>query len=255
MEIQEKIDRFNVLQKKSNLEEKEKQEINHLANEFLAITKQAYDDISINYSCADRTNVMDSIIEVYNTLFEMAEEVMNRPIQEMTVLDVGAGTGKDIKYMYDRGIKKVIGLDNSDGMIKVLKELEKRKEIPENSFVKGDMLKLPFPNCTFDIVRQNASLLHIPITTKGEMLDKAMEENNRVLKQNGILFISVKKGKGIQFIDTKEGFARRIFQMHTVESITKVIEENDFEILKMIEIKEERQGTNIDWINLIAKKV
>ena len=95
MEIQEKIDRFNVLQKKSNLEEKEKQEINHLANEFLAITKQAYDDISINYSCADRTNVMDSIIEVYNTLFEMAEEVMNRPIQEMTVLDVGAGTGKE----------------------------------------------------------------------------------------------------------------------------------------------------------------
>ena len=255
MEIQEKIDRFNYLQKKSNLQDEEKQEINHLASEFLAITKQAYDDISINYSCADRTNVMDSIIEVYNTLFEMAEEVMNRPIQEMTVLDVGAGTGKDIKYMYDRGIKKVIGLDNSDGMIKVLKELEKRKEIPENSFVKGDMLKLPFPNCTFDIVRQNASLLHIPITTKGEMLDKAMEENNRVLKQNGILFISVKKGKGIQFIDTKEGFARRIFQMHTVESITKVIEENDFEILKMIEIKEERQGTNIDWINLIAKKV
>ena len=255
MEIQEKIDRFNYLQKKSNLQDEEKQEINHLASEFLAITKQAYDDISINYSCADRTNVMDSIIEVYNTLFEMAEEVMNRPIQEMTVLDVGAGTGKDIKYMYDRGIKKVIGLDNSDGMIKVLKELEKRKEIPENSFVKGDMLKLPFPDCTFDIVRQNASLLHIPITTKGEMLDKAMEENNRVLKQNGILFISVKKGKGIQFIDTKEGFARRIFQMHTVESITKVIEENDFEILKMIEIKEERQGTNIDWINLIAKKV
>lgn len=82
-----------------------------------------------------------------------------------------------------------------------------------------------------------------------------MQENNRVLKQNGILFISVKKGNGIQFIDTKEGFARRIFQMHTVESITKVIEENDFEILKMVEIKEERQGTNIDWINIIAKKV
>ena len=255
MEIQEKIDRFNYLQKKSNLQDEEKQEINHLASEFLAITKQAYDDISINYSCADRTNVMDSIIEVYNTLFEMAEEVMNRPIQEMTVLDVGAGTGKDIKYMYSRGIKKVIGIDNSDGMISVLKEQERRKEIPENSFIKGDMLKFPFPNCTFDIVRQNASLLHIPITTKGEMLDKAMQENNRVLKQNGILFISVKKGNGIQFIDTKEGFARRIFQMHTVESISKVIEENDFEILKMIEIKEERQGTNIDWINIIAKKV
>ena len=255
MSIQEKIDRFNVLQKKSNLEEKEKQEMNHLAEEFLAITKQTYDNLAIDYSYADRSNTAEVDVALYDKLFETAENILNKPISEMSILDVGTGPGKSIKYIQGRGVKEIIGLDNSDGMISLLKELEKRKEIPENSFVKGDMLKLPFPNCTFDIVRQNASLLHIPITTKGEMLDKAMEENNRVLKQNGILFISVKKGKGIQFIDTKEGFARRIFQMHTVESITKVIEENDFEILKMVEIKEERQGTNIDWINIIAKKV
>lgn len=255
MTIQEKIDRFNHLQKKLNLEDKEKHELNHLAEEFLAITRQAYDNISIDYSYADRTNVIDSMIEIYNTLFQTAEEVLDKPICDMTVLDVGTGTGKDIKYMNSKGITNVIGLDNSEGMIKVLKELQKRKEIPKNSFVKGDMLNLPFDNSTFDIVRQNASLLHIPITTKGKMLDKVMQENNRVLRHNGILFVSVKKGNGVQFIDTKEGFDRRIFQMHTVESITKVMEENDFKILNIIEIKEERKGNIIDWINIIAKKV
>lgn len=255
MEIQEKIDRFNCLQEKINLVDEEKQELNHLAEEFLAITKQAYDNISIDYSYADRTSVIDRMIEIYNTLFQTAEKVLDKPICDMTVLDVGTGTGKDIKYMNSKGITNVIGLDNSEGMIEVLKELEKRKEIPENSFVKGDMLNLPFDNNSFDIVRQNASLLHIPITTKGKMLDKVMQENNRVLRQSGILFVSVKKGNGVQFIDTKEGFDRRIFQMHTIESITKVMEENDFEILNIIEVKEERKGDMIDWINIIAKKV
>ncbi len=255
MEIQEKVDRFNYLQKKSNLMDEEEQELDYLAEEFLAITKQAYDNICIDYSYADRTSVIDRMIEIYNILFQTAEKVLDKPICDMTVLDVGTGTGKDIKYMNSRGITKVIGLDNSEGMIKVLKELEKRKEIPKNSFIKGDMLNLPFDNNSFDIVRQNASLLHIPITTKGKMLDKVMQENNRVLRKNGILFVSVKKGHGVQFIDTKEGFDKRIFQMHTIESITKVMEKNDFEILRMIEIKEERQGTNIDWINIIAKKV
>lgn len=255
MKVQEKIDRFNVLQKKLDLEDKEKQELNRLAEEFLVITKQAYDHIAFDYCYADRTSVMDCMIEMYNTLFQTAEEVLHKSIRDMTVLDVGTGTGKDIKYMNSKGITKVIGLDNSDKMIEVLEELQKRKEIPENSFMKGDMLNLPFDDNIFDIVRQNASLLHIPITTKGEMLDKAIQETNRVLKQNGILFVSVKKGNGVQFIDTKEGFARRIFQMHTIESITKVIKENNFEILNITEIREERKGNVIDWINIIAKKV
>lgn len=129
-----------------------------------------------------------------------------------------------------------------------------KKEIPENSFVKGDMLNLPFDDEIFDIVRQNASLVHIPITTKGEMLDKAIKESYRVLKENGILFISVKKGEGVQFIDTKDGLGGRIFQMHTVETITKVLEENKFEILKIIEVNEHRNKERIDWINVIALK-
>lgn len=254
MEIQEKIDRFNYLQEKSNLEDNEKQELNYLAEEFLAITKQTYDKTAITYSQVNETRMMSSVVKKIDSLFETAKEVLNKSIDEISILDVGTGPGRDIKYIYSKGVKKVIGLDNSEGFIKLLKELATKKEIPEDSFVKGDMLNLPFDNNTFDIVRQNASLLHIPITTKGEMLDKVMQENHRVLKENGLLYVSVKKGEGVQYIDTKDGLRGRIFQLHTIETITKVVEQNKFQILSTKEEEEQRNGNIINWIYIIAKK-
>lgn len=276
MNSREKIQRFNELQEKlsieinetqekstleinaeeekSNLEVKEEQELNQLAKEFLEMTRQTYDRVATTYSDVNGTKMIDSYRNMYDILFKTAEKELEKPIEDMDVLDVGTGPGRDIKFMYSKGIKRVVGLDNSEEFIKILKELEEKREIPRNSFVKGDMLDIPFDNETFDIVRQNASLLHIPITTKGEMLDKAIQESYRVLKENGILFVSVKKGKGVQLIDTKEGLGARIYQMHTVESITKILEEHHFRILDIIEIEEQRKQSKIDWINVIAKK-
>lgn len=276
MDSQEKINRFNELQEKlsieinetqekstleinaeeekSNLEVKEEQELNQLAKEFLEMTRQTYDRVATTYSDVNGTKMIDSYRNMYDILFKTAEKELEKPIEDMEVLDVGTGPGRDIKFMYSKGIKRVVGLDNSEEFIKILTELEEKREIPRNSFVKGDMLDIPFDNETFDIVRQNASLLHIPITTKGEMLDKAIQESYRVLKENGILFVSVKKGKGVQLIDTKEGLGARIYQMHTVESITKILEEHHFRILDIIEIEEQRKQSKIDWINVIAKK-
>lgn len=254
MNVQNKIDRFNQLQKKSNLENREKQELNHLAKEFLEGTKITYDRVAMEYANVNGSKMLDSYREMYHVLFRIAEEVLKKPIEDMDLLDVGTGSGRDIKYIYSRGIKRVVGIDNSEGFIKILEELQEKGEIPEGSFVKGDMLNIPFDDKTFDIVRQNASLLHIPITTKGEMLDRVLQESYRVLKENGILFVSVKKGEGVQLIDTKDGLGGRIFQMHTIESITKVLKENSFEILDITEIEEQRNENKINWINLIAKK-
>lgn len=276
MDSQEKINRFNELQEKlsieinetqekstleinaeeekSNLEVKEEQELNQLAKEFLEMTRQTYDRVATTYSDVNGTKMLDSYRNMYDILFKTAEKELEKPIEDMEVLDVGTGPGRDIKFMYSKGVKRAVGLDNSEEFIKILKELEEKREIPKNSFVKGDMLDIPFDNESFDIVRQNASLLHIPITTKGEMLDKAIQESYRVLKENGILFVSVKKGKGVQLIDTKEGLGARIYQMHTVKSITKILEEHHFYILDIIEIEEQRKDSKIDWINVIAKK-
>ena len=265
MNSQEKINRFNELQEKlriemneqqekSNSEIKEEQELNQLAKEFLEMTKKTYDKVATTYSDVNGTKMIDSYRNMYDILFKTAEKELKKPIEDMEILDVGTGPGRDIKFMYSKGVKRAVGLDNSEEFIKILKELEEKREIPRNSFVKGDMLDIPFDNETFDIVRQYASLLHIPITTKGEMLDKAIQESYRVLKENGILFVAVKKGKGVQLIDTKAGFGARIYQMHTVESLTKILEEHHFKILDIIEKEEQRKESKIEWINVIAKK-
>ncbi len=254
MDSKEKIKRFNELQEKPKLEINEEQELNQLAKEFLEMTRKTYDKVATTYSDVNGTKMIDSYKNMYDILFKTAEKELEKQIKDMEVLDVGTGPGRDIKFMYSKGVKRVVGLDNSEEFIKILKGLEEKGEIPRNSFVKGDMLDIPFDNETFDIVRQNASLLHIPITTKGKMLDKAIQESYRVLKENGILFVSVKKGKGVQLIDTKEGLGARIYQMHTVEGITKILEEHHFCILDIIEIEEQRKESKIDWINVIAKK-
>ncbi len=254
MNSQEKIKRFNELQEKLSLEIKEKQELNQLAKEFLEMTRQTYEKIAGTYLDINGTKMIDSYKNMYDILFKIAEKELKKKIDNMKVLDVGTGPGRDIKFMYSQGIKKVVGLDNSEEFIKILKELEEKGEIPKNSFVKGDMLDIPFDNEIFDIVRQNASLLHVPITTKGEMLDKAIQESYRVLKENGILFVSVKKGKGVQLIDTKEGLGARIYQMHTIESITEILKKHCFYVLDIIKIEEQRKESKIDWINVIAKK-
>ena len=116
------------------------------------------------------------------------------------------------------------------------------------------MRDLPFDNNSFDVVRQNASLLHLPVVAKGYTADKAIEENHRVLKENGLLYIFVKKGNGIQYVDTNEGLGGRIFQFYDEILIKNLVERNSFKILEIINEQEDRNGTIIDWILVIAQK-
>lgn len=85
MNIKEKVDRFNQLQEKSDLKENEEQELNNLAEEFLEITKQVYNRSAVNYDNVDEMS--DSDIANFDTLFQVAEEVLGKPIQDMSVLD------------------------------------------------------------------------------------------------------------------------------------------------------------------------
>lgn len=255
--INDKIDYFNKLQKRlleqSDLSIKEIEILNNLAQEFIDITKHTYDNIASKYS-SERTMQINSRDQViWEELFYMIEHILHKNLNEICMLDVGTGSGRDIKYASSKGIN-IIGIDNSDGFISILKELEKENIIPKNSFLQASMLELPFDNETFDLVRQNASLLHIPLTTPGNMLDKVIAENHRVLKSNGLLHIYIKEGNGVQYIDTNEGLGGRIFQMHSKESISKVLSRNNFNIIKIEQLQEERNGNIIKFINIIAQK-
>jgi demethylmenaquinone methyltransferase/2-methoxy-6-polyprenyl-1,4-benzoquinol methylase len=92
-------------------------------------------------------------------------------------LDLATGTG-DIAFACAGRGARVIGLDITRRMI----ELAREKHAPEPlalQFVVGDMLALPFPPASFDLVTTGYGLRNVP------NLDVALREIERVLKPGG----------------------------------------------------------------------
>jgi SAM-dependent methyltransferase len=99
----------------------------------------------------------------------------------LAVLDVGSGVGDDAFRMARRVMPGglVVGIDASERMVE-----EARSRAPEGfnvRFEKADARTLPFDNATFDRVRIDRTLQHIPRpeAVLGEMV--------RVLKPGGLL--------------------------------------------------------------------
>jgi ubiquinone/menaquinone biosynthesis C-methylase UbiE len=99
-------------------------------------------------------------------------------LKGLKILDAGCAQGRDSAEIakFDG---KVVGLDYSKEFIK-----EAKLAHPEMTFKQGHIEKLPFLNNTFDAVYCVNTLFY----TK---LDKSLPELERVLKPNGILFITL----------------------------------------------------------------
>jgi demethylmenaquinone methyltransferase/2-methoxy-6-polyprenyl-1,4-benzoquinol methylase len=98
------------------------------------------------------------------------------PAQDARALDLATGTG-DIAFAVRERCHHVVGLDVTRRMI----ELAKRKagSRPSPSFLVGDMLALPFPAGSFDLVTTGYGLRNVP------NIDQAIDELLRVLKPGG----------------------------------------------------------------------
>lgn len=255
--IEDRVNKLRELQKKIQEHKNTQEDIieaNKLAENLMEMTKNTYNKTSKQYAEVRTYKISDLDKRAWDKLLNYINNYINKDYSKISLLDVGTGSGRDIIHASNLGFN-VIGVDNSEAFIEILEKLEKEKTIPKNSFKKTDMRKLPFINNSFDVVRQQASLLHLPIVTKGYTADKAIEENYRVLKENGLLYIFVKKGDGLQYVDTKEGLEGRIFQFYNENSIKELVERNGFRTLEIINEQEDRNGTIIDLIVLVAQKI
>lgn len=91
------------------------------------------------------------------------------------VLDLATGTGDIAREFAARGLR-VVGLDITKRMI----ELARAKAIANApSYLVGDMLALPFPASSFDVVTTGYGLRNVPDLTR------AVDEMLRVLKPGG----------------------------------------------------------------------
>ena len=94
-------------------------------------------------------------------------------------LDLATGTG-DIAFALAARGANVVGLDITHRMIELAQaKIERSAETFALRFVVGDMLALPFPDGSFDIVTTGYGLRNVPNLTL------AIQEIHRVLKPGG----------------------------------------------------------------------
>jgi demethylmenaquinone methyltransferase / 2-methoxy-6-polyprenyl-1,4-benzoquinol methylase len=103
---------------------------------------------------------------------------MAAPQPHMRALDLATGTG-DLAFACAAQGAEVIGLDVTLRMIQIAKGKSGSRATGAPAFVVGDMLALPFPPASFDVVTTGYGLRNVPD------LALAIDEIGRVLKPGG----------------------------------------------------------------------
>jgi demethylmenaquinone methyltransferase/2-methoxy-6-polyprenyl-1,4-benzoquinol methylase len=102
------------------------------------------------------------------------------PRQAARALDLATGTG-DIAFALAARGARVVGLDITSRMIELARAKPVRANGSRPAFLVGDMLALPFPSASFDIVTTGYGLRNVPNLTM------AIQEIERVLSPGGQL--------------------------------------------------------------------
>jgi len=125
---------------------------------------------------------------------------------KQTVLEVGAGTGTDSKFLQEHGLQ-VIATDLSPEMV----QLCQQKGL--TAYVM-DFLGLDFPDHSFDAIYSVNCLLHVPTSNLPTVLQKLQG----LLKPTGLFYLGVYGGteqEGVHDDDHHE--PKRFFSHHTDE--------------------------------------
>jgi len=120
-----------------------------------------------------------------------------------TITDIGCGEGYVCRYLASRGAK-VIGIDNSEGLINSAKKIEEKDKSGIKYFI-GSALKL-------EMVKSNQVDIAVSVLVFGhfmlEEVEQAIKETSRILKANGkfilavphpLMYICKPKSKWIKF--------------------------------------------------------
>ena len=97
------------------------------------------------------------------------------------VLDVGSGNGAIISYYSEKGCEAV-GIEISESAVK-----QSLEQFPGTKFLHYDGLNFPFEDSSFNTILLNDVLEHISY----DDMEQVLGEVCRVLKPNGLVYISV----------------------------------------------------------------
>jgi ubiquinone/menaquinone biosynthesis C-methylase UbiE len=151
------------------------------SEEAILIQRQYYTDTAGQYEAMHAHEGEDA-----NTL-KLVRALLHM-IEPRNILDVGAGTGKAVRYLLDnmpgvsvRGIEPVAAL---------IHQGVQKNGIPEDAVIQGVGEALPFEDASFDVVCSFAILHHVPRP------DAIIREMTRVARKAVIVVDSNRFGQG-----------------------------------------------------------
>lgn len=142
--------------------------------------EQMFDTISEEYDGLNRVISLGSDVAWRKKVIKLvSDQNVN------SVLDIATGTGDlAIQFAEKTDAKRIVGLDLSDGMLKVARKKVAGKPFADKiEFVQGDSEALPFDDNSFDAITVSFGIRNF------ENLEKGLSEIRRVLKDGGIFVI------------------------------------------------------------------
>ncbi len=168
-------------------------------------------------------------------------------VKKGKILDIGCGPGINTNHMHSKGFH-VIGIDLSEGMIKLAQE-----SFPSIEFVKEDMRYLNIKKYhPLDGILASYSLIHLP----GKQSRSTLVSLYKLLKPSGSIYISVQSGKSQEdyFAHPLIPDERLFLKIFSEEEITDLIQNCGFSIMEQYTRGPTKGEFNFNKLIIIANK-
>ncbi|MGY5849915.1 bifunctional demethylmenaquinone methyltransferase/2-methoxy-6-polyprenyl-1,4-benzoquinol methylase UbiE [Salegentibacter sp. F14] len=141
--------------------------------------EQMFDNISGNYDGLNRVISFGTDVKWRKKVIALVASQNPK-----SILDIATGTGDLAIQMAPIKAERIVGLDLSEGMLKVGRKKISDKDLDHRiEMIQGDSEALPFEDNTFDAITVAFGVRNF------ETLDKGLAEIYRVLKPGGIFVV------------------------------------------------------------------
>ena len=154
-----------------------------------------------------------------------------------TILDVGCGSGRDLRWLAEHGFKPT-GFELSPKLAKMAKHFSQQKVI------KGDFTSFDFSKLSFDAILLVGALVHLPHTD----IPAVLVHICKALGEQGLLLLSLKEGDG--FSRSADG---RVFTLWQPKKLDSALEESGFVILEFSRFNSTLNEDDI-WLSYILRR-
>ena len=154
-----------------------------------------------------------------------------------TILDIGCGSGRDLLWFRQRGFE-VVGFERSPGLADLARE-NARCEV-----IEGDFETYDFSRLSVDAIMLVGALVHLHYIKVPEVLNLI----NRALKDDGIIFLSLKKGAG----NTSDSHGR-VFYLWNDGELRDLFKDLGLDVIDYFQ-QSSTIGTDEVWIGYVLEK-